>query len=391
MNFYCYTFKNFITVVYDFLDLFGTNYVKQLEEQLYIPENSFYITSKWEFENYDIIKDILLKNKNSKVIVDVSEEGNSDVADYEPILDFYIENNIDTDNIIFLTNNYVVKGITKYNFRNYTFNLLHYSGFLNKFLQPHRTERIIGRINNDAFVLNEADVRKIYFDFDDVFIKSPSTDFLILNRTLKDYKLKVLESAWKQNLFKEYKIRYTLLNLKHCNLNNFDFEFQKFLFDDYGNFTPVQLPDESTILNSMPFDKINSKWLFDSKVNIVVESTYEDENMKHYDDMIHLSEKTWRCLFYGVPFVISSNKNCLKAIREYGFKTFDSVINESYDTLNDSDRINGVLFAAKDLLKKWDSDEVRKICGHNRTLYKNKKHKRKWIERNFLNHLENWK
>jgi len=47
--------------------------------------------------------------------------------------------------------------------------------------------------------------------------------------------------------------------------------------------------------------------------------------------------------------------------------------------------------AAEKLLEKWDSKEVQKICNFNRTLYKNKKHKRKWLETNFLNYLENWK
>jgi hypothetical protein len=45
--------------------------------------------------------------------------------------------------------------------------------------------------------------------------------------------------------------------------------------------------------------------------------------------------------------------------------------------------------AAEELLSKWDDNKIEKICNFNRDLYKNKKHKRKWLETNFLNYLEN--
>ena len=392
MKFCCYTFNNFIGVVVDLMDLFGTNIVTQLDSDCIVPDDSIYITSTFEYNtNTNAIQSIILKNKNLKILVDVSTEGNADIADYEPILDFYKENSLDIKNLIFLTNNANVDGITKYNFRNYEFNLLHYPGFINMFLYPHLLSSEISKKIYDCFDKDVELENRVYFEYDDVSIHNPSSDFLILNRTLKDYKLKLLETAFKLNFFKNYKIRYTMWDISNVDLFQFDINFRKLIFNELGEFEPKVLPDETYNKESMPHDSVSIKNIFDSKVHIICESTYNDDNMIHYDDMVHLSEKTWRCLCYGVPFVISSNKNCLKAIQNYGFKTFNSIIDESYDITVDSERMDKVLYAAKELLEKSDDERVKSICQYNRKLYRNKKHKKKYLENNFLNYLEIWK
>ena len=46
----------------------------------------------------------------------------------------------------------------------------------------------------------------------------------------------------------------------------------------------------------------------------------------------HLTEKTFKPIALGMPFVLSAPAGSLAYLRQYGFKTFDSVWNESYDT-----------------------------------------------------------
>ena len=45
----------------------------------------------------------------------------------------------------------------------------------------------------------------------------------------------------------------------------------------------------------------------------------------------HLTEKTFKPIAMGMPFVLSAPAGSLAYLRSYGFKTFDSVWNESYD------------------------------------------------------------
>ena len=387
MKFYCYRFNNFIPLVYDLLDIIGIDSVDELDNSLEVPTNSFYITSYFEFKNTPIIKDIFLKNPKTKIIVDCSQEGVADVGEYEEILDFCQKHLILTDNIVFLTNNCLIDKLQTIKFRDYEFKILHYPGFFNIFNKNYYTDKHLQEKTN--FILKRDGLKNpIIFNYDDYKDKKPSTDFLILNREVKHHKLKFLEKLWYNDFFNKYNLRYTHVNIV-CNYSDFDINFRTELFGELGSDVVKTLPDELNKRHiQVGYDDVSVEWLFDSKINIVVESMFEQEK-ERFSDVVHISEKTWRCLAYGVPFVLVSTKDTLKSINNYGFKTFSTVIDEGYDKLPNAERMQAVSDAAEKLLEKWDSEEVQKICNFNRTLYKNKKHKRKWLETNFLNYLEN--
>jgi hypothetical protein len=65
----------------------------------------------------------------------------------------------------------------------------------------------------------------------------------------------------------------------------------------------------------------------------------------------HLTEKTFKPIAMGMPFVISAPMGSLKYLRQYGFKTFDSVWSEHYDTVKEDTRRIETLSI---LLKKLD-------------------------------------
>lgn len=389
MQFYCYNFKFFTPLVYDLLDILGLSTVEELIDEE-IPEGSFFITSFNEFKNNaGPIKRIFLKNPNKKIIVDCSQEGNPDIGEYDIILDYFTENLLLTDNIVFLTNNSIIDKFKTVEFRKYKFNILHYPGFFNSFNKAeYSNKKLIEKTN---FIAGNS----INSPDDDIIkyrTKKPQTDFLILNKSVKEFKLKFLEKIWSNNFFKKYKLRYTLVNLINIEFFKFNIDFRRELFGDLGDNIVKTLPNEYPINKNLKvgIDGVKVKWLFDSKVNIIVESIYKQPEQR-FSDVVHISEKTWRCLAYGVPFVVVSTKNTLKYINDYGFKTFNVCIDENYDTLSDSERMQAVSDAAEELLSKWDDNKIEKICNFNRDLYKNKKHKRKWLETNFLNYLENWK
>ena len=389
MQFYCYTFKSFTPLVYDLLDILGLSTVEELIDEE-IPEGSFFITSFNEFKNNAApIKRIFLKNPNKKIIVDCSQEGNPDIGEYDIILDYFTENLLLTDNIVFLTNNSIIDKFKTVEFRKYKFNILHYPGFFNSFNKAeYSNKKLIEKTN----VITGNPINSPDDDIIKYRTKKPQTDFLILNKSVKEFKLKFLEKIWSNNFFKKYKLRYTLVDLINIELFKFNIDFRRELFGDLGDNTVKTLPNEYPINKNLKvgIDGVKVKWLFDSKVNIIVESIYKQPEQR-FSDVVHISEKTWRCLAYGVPFVVVSTKNTLKYINDYGFKTFNVCIDENYDTLSDSERMQAVSDAAEELLSKWDDNKIEKICNFNRDLYKNKKHKRKWLETNFLNYLENWK
>jgi hypothetical protein len=105
------------------------------------------------------------------------------------------------------------------------------------------------------------------------------------------------------------------------------------------------------------------------------------------DDAIHLTEKTFKAIYLGRPFVISASKGHLKALRDMGFKTFNSVINEEYDDTSGGGKITKIIDSAVELAKVWNSPEVRTICRFNQELYFNSEHRKQICKDLFIDRL----
>lgn len=74
-----------------------------------------------------------------------------------------------------------------------------------------------------------------------------------------------------------------------------------------------------------------------------------------FGDRLHLTEKTFKAIALEMPFVLVAPAGSLAYLREYGFRTFDHVWDESYDIeTNDVARIEAVT----GLLKQLDSLSV---------------------------------
>jgi hypothetical protein len=64
----------------------------------------------------------------------------------------------------------------------------------------------------------------------------------------------------------------------------------------------------------------------------------------------HLTEKTFKPIAMGMPFVLVATQGSLEYLRSYGFKTFETLWDESYDTISDShQRIRAIAELLKDL------------------------------------------
>lgn len=99
-------------------------------------------------------------------------------------------------------------------------------------------------------------------------------------------------------------------------------------------------------------------------------------------DCFFMSEKTAKAMFAGRIFLMFSNRNFLKNLKELGFETFDSVIDESYD----SNPLDFARFSAITEQMKWLSkqnyqhvvDKLSPVIKHNQNrlleLQKEKRH-----------------
>lgn len=108
---------------------------------------------------------------------------------------------------------------------------------------------------------------------------------------------------------------------------------------DIGGRYRESYPDIESVLQSsdLPWlfhgehtQQMTSCWLgnfseaMDSIIYVPTETVY-------FGDRLHLTEKTFKAIALGMPFVLVAPANSLRYLREYGFQTFDSVWDESYD------------------------------------------------------------
>ena len=63
-------------------------------------------------------------------------------------------------------------------------------------------------------------------------------------------------------------------------------------------------------------------------IEVVLETLFDDSRY-------HLTEKTLRPIACGRPFMLAATPGSLNYLRQYGFKTFDGLIDETYDTILD--------------------------------------------------------
>ena len=85
----------------------------------------------------------------------------------------------------------------------------------------------------------------------------------------------------------------------------------------------------------------------------------------------HLTEKTFKPIALGMPFVIVGTRGSLEYLRSYGFRTFGDIWDESYDSADDSVRIERIASLLRSLdelpteAKQGLFDAAQEVIEHN--------------------------
>ena len=166
-----------------------------------------------------------------------------------------------------------------------------------------------------------------YAQYDSRLTKKTYTkDFLIYNRAwsgLREYRIKFAELLINANLHTSCKITFNpiddKLHYRNHQFTNSAFEPQRCDLEKF--LQPTLAPATS----SADYDVDDYS---QHRIEVVLETVFDDVKW-------HLTEKTLRPIACGTPFIIVSTPGILKYLRSYGFKTYDSVWDESYDSILD--------------------------------------------------------
>ena len=180
----------------------------------------------------------------------------------------------------------------------------------------------------------------------ETFQKCTKKTFLIYNRAwsgTREYRLR----------FSDLLIERKLINQCQTNNNSVDPElnihYTDYKFNDpkwqptniLENFLP---PTTADATSSADFDTADYNA---TSIEVVLETLFDD-------DRLHLTEKSLRPIACNQPFILAGTHGSLEYLRSYGFKTFGSIWNESYDQIEDSEKR---LIAVVDLMQQisaWD-------------------------------------
>ena len=112
-----------------------------------------------------------------------------------------------------------------------------------------------------------------------------------------------------------------------------------------------------------------TKEIYENTYFSIVTETLFDEAEKF------VSEKTYKPILHYHPFVLVGSAGTLKYLKSYGFKTFDTWWDESYDSIeNTNDRFLKVYEVINNLINKSDDEwitmynEMKPILIHNRNI-----------------------
>ena len=316
---------------------------------------------------------IELQNKNFYFIMDNSEEAVLWLD--ERHLNFFNalnRNKIDSNRLIIVNNDSSNVGINKTNKYNPAHNLAKYGSFiLNTCFFPNF---FLSTYNHMSGYVGDTTIKKTI---------KPDKTFLCLNRRMYSDKYKIIEELFNRGLLND--TRFTWVN-NYVPTNRINKKLISELNINVDIFKSIQLEEDVMYGSELSYHDeflytINPNWYYKSKVNIITETMA-------YKNSIHLTEKTWKAIYLGVPFVIYAPSNhYLKTLRDMGFKTFNSVINEEYDEMDGDDKIKKIIDSALELSNIYDSKEVLEICKFNQELYFNLEYRKKIYKKTFLDKL----
>jgi len=90
-----------------------------------------------------------------------------------------------------------------------------------------------------------------------------------------------------------------------------------------------------------------------------------------------LTEKTWKPIAFGHPFIVYSNNNSLKQLQDLGFKTFGDFWDEDYDLLAGNQRLESIFHLILEIanwpLEKLNLiyDKILPVIEHNQNHFFN--------------------
>ena len=140
---------------------------------------------------------------------------------------------------------------------------------------------------------------------------------------------------------------------------------------------PMYLDTDDLVTNRADQTRSTDNYYLNTYFSVVTETTYHTN--PGYNGVPFLSEKVFKCIAMKHPFILVTVPNSLQYLKQLGYKTFDSIIDEQYDEeLDDGKRMIKIVDEIERLSNLTEVElfkfltEAKAICDYNYQLLKSK-------------------
>jgi hypothetical protein len=201
--------------------------------------------------------------------------------------------------------------------------------------------------------------------------RAPTQTFMSPNRIVagkRDHRVLFLYNIFKHQLAHNHISAPRLCSYENIDISTIATKYCNIYSDIEQVFNQASLPK---LFAGEETQHMTSCWLtnFDEAADSLL---YVPTETVYFGRRLHITEKTFKAIALEMPFVLVAPSGSLSYMRKYGFKTFSSVFDESYDQeTDDVRRIEKVVKLLKELdnlsvKERWDIHQAcLPIVEHN--------------------------
>lgn len=157
------------------------------------------------------------------------------------------------------------------------------------------------------------------------------------------------------------------------NFYSYHKELNKVFSGDVRRLPEMYLDQTDLVTNRADHERSINEYYEQTYFSVITETTY-------HENVPFLSEKIFKAIAMGHPFIIVGAPNILQHLRNLGYITYASIIDESYDSILDhGDRMLAIVNEIERLcnldnsqIKEWTA-KARVIANHNKLKLRRRK------------------
>jgi len=180
----------------------------------------------------------------------------------------------------------------------------------------------------------------------EIFQKCTKKTFLIYNRAwsgTREYRLRFSDLLIERGLIDQCQTSCNPVD-PELNIHYANHEFNNPTWRPTNVLENFLLPTNADATSSADFNTTDYET---TDIEVVLETLFDN-------DRLHLTEKSLRPIACGQPFILAGTHGSLEYLRGYGFKTFDSIWDESYDLIEDPEKRLTAIVDLMQQIATWD-------------------------------------